>query len=100
MSYRTLDLLDLADELSDLQDQIDLAEEDGNDPDLSDDEKERYEDLKKLEKEVGGDFYLAAKNEPTLIAEDDFDDYVKELAAECGPKVDYNSRPFNCIDWE
>jgi hypothetical protein len=46
------------------------------------------------------DYDMHAENEPTLIADDYFVYYAKELAEECGMVKEGATWPNNCIDWE
>lgn len=98
VSYRTLDLRELAGELADLR------ERDG-DPDtsepLDDDDRERFKAIEEIERDLGcGDLASYAADEPLAIREDDFAEYAEELAEEIGAIQRGASWPNNCIDWK
>lgn len=101
-----LDLRDLAKELDELKDKLDmsgLADEAhiaaDKDP-LDEDERERYEALCALERDLGGDLGRYADNEPTAIPEDEFVNYAQELAEDTGAIQRNASWPNNHIDWD
>ena len=89
---RYLDLRDLAKELDDLREQKEDAHEDF-------DEEDRLKALESLEKEVNGDLHLAARNEPMLIPDDEWVDYCRQMAEDCGYLSDKNPLS-NYIDWD
>ena len=95
-----IDLRDLAKEYIDLKERVDADPEDEAEP-LDEDEQERFDMLKALEDELGGDLESAADNEPTMIAKSEFADYCQEMAEDCGYVTDSNKNPLmNYIDWE
>lgn len=68
--------------------------------DQKDENEEQYNTWKAaLDKDAGYDIEELAENEPTMIADDDFEDYARELAEECGMIKDDVSWPMTCIDW-
>jgi len=76
------------------------------------DEFERYVELRDLAVEVTGcneddpqldtAFDNAAENEPTMIHENEFEDYAQQLAKDIGAINDdtQSNWPLDCIDWE
>lgn len=88
---RYLDLRELADELEDLKQNEERELEDND----------RLQALLKLEKDVGGDLADAADNEPTLIPEDEFEDYCRDFAYDVGYISDENKNPLlKYVDWK
>lgn len=62
---------------------------------------EAYREWKKaIEDQTGYDFAELAENEPTMISEDDFEDYARELAEDIGAISRDTQWPATCIDWE
>jgi|688.fasta_scaffold274708_2 chromosome segregation ATPase len=77
-------------ELEDLEYQLSSMQDD-----FGDDEKEELEELEELESAIS-DF----KHGETMVKVDNFEEYARQLADDCG-MVDHNaSWPMNCIDWE
>jgi antirestriction protein len=62
---------------------------------LDDDEQTELAELYSLRDEVSG-----FDDGVTLIAEDDFENYARELADDIGVVTDDNAWPLYCIDWE
>lgn len=91
MSYRTLDLQELASEFEALED-LEPEERD-------EDDRERYAELKELDDEIGGLSYIA-ENEGVAIAEYDFEEYAQQLAEDIGAISTEHQWPLYCIDWE
>lgn len=98
-----LDLRTLADEWQDLIDDFDAIEE----PTADDREQlaEDVEDFEALASQLGCDETPDGLRsygddfEPTLIREDYFEDYARELAEDIGA-IDPDARwPLGCIDW-
>lgn len=83
--------------LSDLKDVV--SESEGNlesaEADFGDDEKTELEELETLKNEIS-DF----KHGETMIPENDFEDYARELAEDIGAISGNEEWPCNCIDWE
>jgi hypothetical protein len=97
MDYTCIDMRDLAEELSDLNEQCEDGELLSA---LSEEDNDWREALLKLEQEMGGNLQASADNEPTMIAEQDFEAYAQELAEDIGA-IDRNANwPLNHIDWE
>lgn len=95
MSY--LDLRDLAKEFQDLKDQESGPE---NYPPLDEEEADRLKALAELDGELGG-MEAYANNEPTLIPDDEFRDYARELAKDVGYLSDGDNNPLMAyIDWD
>lgn len=93
MTVHTLDLRDLADEFDALSEEL-TAE--GR---FDDDESERrYMALTALIDEIG-DLHEASDRDPTLIPEDEFEDYARELAEDIGAISPDAQWPVYCIDW-
>jgi len=94
---RYLDLRDLAKEYNDLADRKD----DADDP-LDDEEKERLAALTDLESELGTDNMAEyAENEPTMIPEEEFEEYAQDFAYDVGFLFRDDSNPLmSFIDWE
>jgi hypothetical protein len=92
----TIDLRELAEELEELNGRHLENEESGG---LDDEELERRNALLELERDLGGSLSIYADNEPTAIAEEDFEEYAQELAEECG-MIDPKSQMRHYIDWE
>lgn len=89
-AIRYEDLSDLADELNALAEAEELDEE----------ERDRYDELKSLDDQLGGmeDY---ARNETVMIPKLDFEDYAEEFAYEVGAIDNLDRRwPLYCIDWE
>ena len=59
-------------------------------------EAEELEELISLRDEIGSEW----KHGVTLIPEDDFEEYAKQLAEDLGMINESASWPNNCIDWE
>jgi hypothetical protein len=63
--------------------------------DFGDDEKAELDELETLENEIS-----EFMHGETMILEDDFEDYVREMAEDIhGKAVREATWPFNCIDW-
>lgn len=62
---------------------------------FSDDEKEELDELETLENEIS-DF----RHGETMIPENDFEDYARQLAEDIGAIPDDAQWPCTCIDWE
>lgn len=98
----TLDLRTLADEWNEKL--VELAE-DGRNPSYGEmiEECGPYESLcDELGIESNPDSLLAYANDidPTLISDDDFEEYARDLAESIGA-IDPNANwPLSCIDWE
>jgi hypothetical protein len=87
-----LSLDDLAAEYEDLQGLAEAEE-------LEEGDADRMNAIHALAEELGfADIAEAARSADTLIAEDDFEDYIRD-SAEGMFDVDMNSWPFSCIDW-
>lgn len=96
MSY--LDLRDLAEEYDGLKERRD--DPDGSNP-LDEDDEQRISALADLDKQLFSGLAEYADNEPTAIAEDEFEDYAQELADDLGYARDSASNPLmGFIDWE
>jgi antirestriction protein len=87
MTY--LDSRDLEKEADELRDRVDDGEE------LDEDEAKRLAEIESLRDEIGEWFDGA-----TLIPEDDFEDYARELAEDIGAIDPDASWPLTYIDWE
>jgi len=88
-----LRLDDLVSEYEELANELD---EEGK---LDDTDKDRMTAIQELAEELGfPDIAEAARSSDTLIAEDDFEDYIRD-SAEGMFDVDMNTWPFSCIDW-
>jgi len=62
---------------------------------------EAYNTWKKaIENQTGYNFEELSENEPTMIPEDEFEDYAQQLAEDIGAIGKDNQWPLNCIDWE
>ena len=66
--------------------------------DLKGEEKEKW--AKAIKNDFGCDFEELAKNEPTMIPDDEFEDYAQQLAEDIGAIGQDNQWPVCCIDWE
>ena len=93
----SLDLRDLAEEYKGL-----LAREQDPDNPLDEDEKARLAALSDLEGQLfTGDLAEYAENEPTLIPEEDFEDYAQDFAYDVGYASRNDNNPLHgFIDWE
>lgn len=61
------------------------------------------EELAKWQKafeEAGVDFEGQKENDPTMIPDEDFEDYAQELAEDTGMISRETQWPLTCIDWE
>jgi len=63
--------------------------------DFGDDEKEELDELETLESEISG--FMHGE---TMVRENDFEDYARELADDIGAIPDESRWPCTCIDWE
>jgi hypothetical protein len=78
-------------EREDLETAVDSAKDD-----FGDSEEDELKEIEDIENTVS-DF----NHGETLIPEDDFEDYARELAEDlCGREVRDANWPFSCIDWE
>jgi len=70
--------------------------------DLSNDDVTFVIDTVNLEGQLSGWGSLdeAANNNPVLVLDDHFVDYIKEMASDLGAYKADNPWPLNCIDWE
>jgi hypothetical protein len=93
----SLDLRDLAEEYTGL-----LEREQGPDNPLNEEETERLAALSDLETALGSqDMADYAENAPTMIPEEDFEDYAMEEAYDLGFASRRDENPlFSFIDWE
>lgn len=99
MSY--LDLGDLAQELEELVDQEQDAEDDPEGLQPTDDDKDRLAMLRGLEDQFFTTMEDYARNESTLIEEIDFENYAQQFADEVGYVQDADSNSLmSYIDWE
>lgn len=90
MSY--LDTRELDKELDELRDR-----RDDPDDELDEEDTDRLEALQGLECELGGSLLLA---DTTMIPEEDFEDYAREMADSVGWLTDARNNPLlNFIDW-
>lgn len=92
-----IDSRDIIARIEELESEIESAEEDGEEPDA--DSVEELSILQALADEASG--YAADwEHGETLIRDDYFEDYARELAEDIGA-IDRNANwPLNCIDWE
>lgn len=70
---------------------------------LDEDDIERLKVLEDLDGELNNDLEGWARNEPTAIPEDEFEEYAEELAKDIGaidPDASGSGWPLTCIDWE
>ena len=79
-----------SEEVTDAESNLEAAESD-----FGDDEKTELEELETLKNEIS-DF----KHGETMIPENDFEDYARELAEDIGAISGNEEWPCNCIDWE
>jgi len=92
-----LDLRDLADEYTALKERTE--DEDKINP-LDEEEQGRLEALKALDDQLFTDMGEYADNEPTMIPEDEFEDYAQDFAYDVGfAKRDDNNPLAMFIDW-
>jgi hypothetical protein len=63
---------------------------------FGDDEQTELAELDDLENEIGREW----RHGETMIPENDFEDYARQLADELGLIPDENRWPCTCIDWE
>jgi len=100
---------ELESELEDLKSAVEETEESDDQESIDDiigllkdwerDYQEELDDLRNLQTEC--ETYCSDwKYGATLIHEDYFEDYAKELAEDCGMVDRSLSWPMNCIDWE
>lgn len=66
--------------------------------DLKGSEKQKFREA--IEDQAGYDFKDVVENEPTLIPDDEFEDYAQELAEDIGAINRDLNWPLNCINWE
>jgi hypothetical protein len=66
--------------------------------DWDEDTEREYNDLKALDEEAGGSGDYG--HGETLIRDDYFEDYARQLADDLGLMKDENAWPYTCIDWE
>jgi len=92
-----LDLRDLSEEYKGL-----LEREQGPDNPLDEDEKARLTALADLEGQLfNGDLAEYSENEPTLIPEEDFEEYAQDLAYDLCYASRHDTNPLHgFIDWE
>ena len=81
---------ELETEVEDAQADLDVAISD-----FTDEEKEELAELEELESEIS-----EWRHGETLIPENQFEDYARELAEDCGMIPDNAEWPCTCIDWE
>jgi antirestriction protein len=79
-----------SEEVTDAESNLEAAESD-----FGDDEKEELDELETLENEIS-DF----RHGETMIPENDFEDYARQLAEDIGAIPDDAQWPCTCIDWE
>ena len=90
-----LDLCDLAKELADLRGMRDDAT-----AGLCEDDAERLAALEGLEGQLFTSLDEYARNEPTAIPDEEFEDYAQEFAYDVGFAARANSNPLHSfIDW-
>lgn len=89
----SLDLKELAEELDELRER----EDDADNP-LDEEDKERLQALSDFEGEIG-DLHLAHKNIGSVIAESDWKDYCEDTAYDIG-MCERGSMLANYVDWE
>lgn len=92
-----LDLRDLAGEYTDLKERVDDAENP-----LDEDEQTRLAALEDLQGQLfTEDLQEYADNEPTMIPEEDFEEYCEDFAYDVGYIERNDSNPLHAfIDWE
>ena len=89
---RYLDLRDLDKELDELRDR-----RDDEDAELDEEDTERLAALGVLEDELGGSLW---QDDGTMIPEEDFEDYARDLAEDLGYATNSDSNPLlGYIDW-
>ena len=86
-----LDSRELADRLEELEKQ----DEDEDATPLDEDERDEMESLLSLKNEISEWFDGA-----TLVPEDEFEDYAREMAEDIGAINSSAGWPLHCIDWE
>jgi antirestriction protein len=79
-----------SEEVTDAESNLEAAESD-----FGNDEKEELDELETLENEIS-----EFKHGETMIPENDFEDYARELAEDIGAISGNEEWPCNCIDWE
>lgn len=96
MSY--LDTRDLAKRQSEIESEIEEIEESTPTQERLEDREELQEELSEIEAIEG--YCADFKYGETLIPEEDFEDYARELAEDLGSISDDATWPANCIDWK
>lgn len=90
----TIDTRDLTERLEELEHSEEYPEYDGEFEELYQDE---YDKLKTFADAIGE---YAFENQETLISEDYFEEYARDLAEDCGTIERDAPWPIYCIDWE